>query len=500
MPTGFRIAPHIVSPVVSRVTHWGLLAGLAFLGACDSSSLTPSAPQAVMGGAEASARVVLPPVSPSVVDAPISYALEPALRALEAAVPRTFGDLEDRHTLSSNTRQSVAFEATRTPFKVALDSMRLTLTTVVSYQGRGWYNPAIGPTVSGSCGTGDEQPRVRVVLTIDIELGHDWKMQSKTRLKSIEPLTDQDRDQCRVTLLKIDVTDRVMKAFRPLLISRLPTVDRNIRGFDVHSRMEKWYNKLNKSIRITDSLWLMLGPEQVRVGEMRLTDTALIFDIRLFAKPLLIAGPRPANITTSLPPMVPAAREVGDSAHIRLEGLLAYDVAGALLSKQLVGRRFSRFGRRLSIASTRVYPLGDGRVVLAVGIEGAVVGDAYFVGTPQVDTTTKMLTVPDLDFDVETANALVRGLAWIKKSDMVNDLRQRAQVPLEPIVEETRARVEEALNRDLADGVLLSGQVQSGRLLDVIADPRWLIVRAEATGTIGLSIDRAMHFGKSRKQ
>jgi hypothetical protein len=485
---------------LSRTVLPLVLGGFLWLVGCDSSSLTPSAPQAVLGGAESTARLALPPVPPSVVDAPISYALEPALKALEQAVPRRFGDINERHVIPSNTRQSVAFEATRSPFKVSLDSNRLTLTTVLSYQGRGWYDPPLAPAVSGSCGTGDEQPRVRVVLTADIALGTNWKLISKTRVRSITPYTDSERDQCRVTFLKIDVTDRVIRAFRPLLTRRLPTVDRKIAGFDVHSRMEKWYNMLNKSIRIHDSLWLMLGPEQVRVGEMRLADTALIFDVRLFAKPLLVAGPRPANVTSTLPPMVPATREVGDSAHIRLEGLLAYDVAASLLSQQLVGRRFSRFGRRLEIASTHLYPLGDGRVVLALGIKGAVVGNAYFVGTPQIDTVSRMLTVPDLDFDVETANALVRGLAWIKKSDMVDDLRRRAQVPLEPIVEETRARVEEALNRDLADGVLLSGEVQTGRLLDVFADPRWLVVRAEATGSIGLSIDRAMHFGSQRKK
>lgn len=489
----------LVSTPLPQTLRLLVLGGFVLLGACDTSSLTPSAPKAVFDSASVAARLTLPPLTPSVVDAPISYALKPALKALEDAVPKRFGNIEERHTLESNKRQSFAFAAQRSPFKVAMDSNRLTLTTILSYQGRGWYNPVIGPTVSGSCGTGDQEPRVKVVLISDVALGSDWKLKAKTRVRSITPYTDSDRDACRVTFLKVDVTDRVVRAFRPLLASKLPGVDRKLGNFDLHSRIEKWYNLLNKSIRVHDSLWLMLGPEQVRIGEMHLVDTALIFDVRLFAKPLLIAGPRPANVTSTLPPMVKAFRDVGDSAHIRMEGLLAYDVAAALLSKELVGRRFSRFGRRFEIANIRLYPIGDGRVVLAVGIRGAVIGDAYFIGTPQIDTASRMLTVPDLDFDVETANALVRGLAWIKKSDMVADLRKRSQVPLGPIVEETRARVEEALNRDLTDGVLLNGEVHTGRLLDVFADPRWIIVRAEATGSIGLSVDRAMHFGKTKK-
>jgi prophage tail gpP-like protein len=136
--------------------------------------------------------------------------------------------------------------------------------------------------------------------------------------------------------------------------------------------------------------------------------------------------------------------------------------------------------------------LDDGRVALELGVNGAVEGKAYFVGTPKLDTTTRMLTVPDLDFDVATANALVASLAWVKKGDLLTELRARAQVPLDPLLEETRARVEHALNRDLTDGVTLSGRVETGRLIDVAAEPQWMVVRAEAIGSIGLSVDKAI--------
>ncbi|MBL0173050.1 MAG: hypothetical protein IPP90_20625 [Gemmatimonadaceae bacterium] len=46
-----------------------------------------------------------------------------------------------RITIPSNKRQAFAFAATRTPFDVAFDGTRLTLSTIVSYEGRGWYNP-----------------------------------------------------------------------------------------------------------------------------------------------------------------------------------------------------------------------------------------------------------------------------------------------------------------------------------------------------------------------
>lgn len=470
---------------------WLMVAG------CGTDQLAPAAPGIGTPNTSRVSRSAPPPLAPSIVDAPIRYALEPVLTALESAVPRRFGDIERRITVPSNKRQSFAFAATRTPFSVEFDGTRLTLSTIVSYQGRGWYDPPLAPSVSASCGTDGDRPRVRIVITTDIAVDPSWRVRAKSVVRTVRPLTTTDRDQCRVTMFKIDVTDKVVAALRPQLARKMPQVDRKIGAFDLRTRVERWYNLLNKSIRVRDSLWLQLAPEDVRLGGLRLEDSSLVADIRLFARPVMVTGARPATITTTLPRLVQAARTVGDSSHLLLEGLLGYDAASAILSKELVGRSIRRYNRKITIRSSRLYPLKDGRIVLALGVDGAVVGDAYFIGTPTLDTSRSMLYVPDLDFDVQTANALVKSLAWLKKADLLQELRLRARVPLAPILEETRQRVEAALNRDLADGVQLTGSVTTGRVVDVFADASWLLVRAEAIGSLGLGIDRKITIKKA---
>ncbi len=474
---------------LSKRVWGGALLATGALSACRSESLTPSAPTSRPGQRKIPE---LPSMPVSIVDAPISYALEPALTALEQAVPRRFGDLDKRMPIPSNKRQQVAFSATRTPFAVKFDGTKLTLTTTVSYKGRGWYKPIIGPTLSASCGTDDSPPRLQVVLNTDIGLNPAWILESHTRVTSLRPASEEVRDACLVTFLKIDVTEQVVRAIRPLLASKLPALDRKIMAFDVRKRVDNWYGMMQRPIRVRDSLWLDLAPEQLRLGDFSLRDSALVATVRLYAHPRLIAGPQPREPRLPLPPLSPALKEVGDSARIRIEGLLPYDVASATLSHEIVGRKFRRFGRSVRIDSLSVSPLDDGRVVLAVRVSGDISGTAYLVGTPQVDQVTRALIVPDLDFDVSTSNALVRGLAWLRKGDMVTQLRKQARFPLDTILEETRAKVEDALNRDLTDGVQLSGTVRTGKLLDVLVHPRWLVVQAEAAGTIALDIDRAI--------
>ena len=41
-----------------------------------------------------------------------------------------------------------------------------------------------------------------------------------------------------------------MRSIEPLLAKRLPTVDQKVASFDLATRVERWYNLLNRNIRI----------------------------------------------------------------------------------------------------------------------------------------------------------------------------------------------------------------------------------------------------------
>ncbi|WP_169307662.1 DUF4403 family protein [Gemmatimonas aurantiaca] len=483
------------------MTLW--LLALPALYGCGSDALTPDQPKSRPG-----TRIIptLPTLDASVVDAPVRYALEPLITELEKAVPRTFGD-RDKRIPAGSDRKLIAFEATRTPFTVGVENGKVVLEAVVSYQARAWYRPFIGPTLSAGCGepkdtnkdgkagTNEGRPRVKVVLHSDVSLTPEWKLAARTRVVSVKPLTTTERDICRVTFAGIDVTDHVVKAVMPQINSRMPRVDRKMATIDVRTRVTKWFTAMQRNIRVTDSLWLQLKPELIRLGKLSIEDSMLVADVRLWAHPRMITGPEPQQMIVPLPRLTPALSQIGDSARLFIEGLLDYADASALMQKQLGSKRFYRFGRVVAIDSVRLYPLDDGRVVLAVQVGGGVRGTAYLVGTPTIDHTRRALVVADLDFDVATSDALVAGLAWLKKGDLLERLRASAEFPLDDALELTRNRVEGALNRDLTEGVRLSGTVTTGRLIDVLVHPRWLVIRAEAAGKLALDIDRPIRRG-----
>jgi hypothetical protein len=241
-------------------------------------------------------------------------------------------------------------------------------------------------------------------------------------------------------------------------------------------------------------MWLLLRPGALKLGDMSVIDSALVFNVRLFAEPIIISGPQPERTNTPLPRLEPVLSEVGDSARVMLEASIQYDVASALLRDKLVGRSLNRWRRRVRVADVRLVPVGDGRVALGVRFDGSVRGEGWLVGTPKLDITNEQLTVPDLNFDVATSDMLVQGLAYLQSETVIAMLREAAVLPLAAPLQQLRTKVEGAINRELTDGVELSAQLTAGRLLDVVAMPSALIVRAEAAGTLALHIDRELRF------
>lgn len=430
----------------------------------------------------------LPSLPTSTLDIPLTFDLSPVVRELEKAVPRRFGDIDERKAVS-NKRVHIAYEAVRDPFIVSLNGNTATIAGIVHYKGRGWYKPPIGPEISSSCGITDQMPRARIYLASDIRITPDWRLRGKSGNARVTPFTDTRRDQCRVTLLKIDVTDKVIRATQEAIEKQRPMIDQKVSSINIRPRFENWWHLLEQPIRLTDSVWLMIKPSAVRMGENVGVKRTLVTALGFSASPVVVTGPRPAPVLTPLPPLNPAA--VGNGLHILLEGVIGYDLATDLLRKAIVGKKFTRARQTLEIRDARLFGIGGGKLALELRFKGAANGHVYLVGTPRYDPATNELYVPDLDYDVGSNALLVKGLEWVKHDDVREFITKNARWPIGDVMQTAKEQLAKGLNRDLAPGVRLTADVNQVAGLSVHARRTAIRLRAQADANARLTINQA---------
>lgn len=435
----------------------------------------------------------IPQLPASIVEAPITYDMSGALDSLERAIPRSYGDITQRLQAGDNRRAHFAFAVSRSPFQLRMNGRAVSLSTVVEYEARGWYLPIIGPQISAACGTGGvPRPRIAATLVSSAEITPDWGLRTTTRIGRLEPVTNSARDRCRVTIFRIDITNRVIDATRRLLEQGLSQIDDAVARWDSRSRFEQLWRTLQRPIRFTDSVYMIIAPYSAQLGQITANRDTITARLRLVASPRVVTGPYPNEfeLMTPLPRLGPIAR-VGDHAHVQLEGSLEYPVAQAMLANLLVGREFEQAGRRLRLDDVNVMGIGGGRVALGITVSGAIHGRLWFTGTPALDRERRELHVPDLDVDVGSANLLVRGLEWLKGEEMRNFLRSRVRVSEAELIGRLRLMAEQGINRTLTEGIVLSGQVHRAEATSVRASVADIRVRALAEANLRLSISKA---------
>ena len=427
----------------------------------------------------------LPTLPTSTLDIPLTYDLSPVARDLERVVPRTFGNINDRKQLS-NKRIHIAYEASRDPFSVSLNAQTARISAVVHYKGRGWYKPFIGPEISSSCGITDERPRARIVLTSDLRITPEWNLRGKTNVAKVEPFSTDRRDQCRVTAFKIDVTDKVINATREQLDKQEANIDRRIASINIRPKFENWWRLLQQPIPLTDSVWLLINPSAVRMGQTVGVKRTLVTALGFSASPRVVTGVKPTVTTTPLPQLNPAA--VGNGLHVMMEGVIDYDLASDLIRKQIKGKTIERAGQVLIIDDVRLFGIGGGKLALELRFRGTSKGHIYFVGTPRYDVATNELYVPDFDYDVGSGNLLVRSLEWVKHDDVRQFFRKQGRWPIGNVMQTGKTQLLKGLNRDLAPGVRLSAEVSQVQGLSVHASRTAIRLRAQADANARLTV------------
>ena len=176
---------------------------------------------------------------------PLEYDFTSILRIVERAVPLKFGSIDSVHQVGDDTRRHFAFEAERGPFTAFAQGNLVHLEATLAYAVRGFYKPVIGPTLSAGCGGRiDQRPRIVVELATPLTLTSNWHLGSKARLVRIAPASEEQRDHCDVSLLRRDITPRVIEAATSGITGHLADIDKKIGEIDLQKRFAEWWQLL----------------------------------------------------------------------------------------------------------------------------------------------------------------------------------------------------------------------------------------------------------------
>jgi len=425
-------------------------------------------------------------VPPTYASAPVRLDLRLLLREIEQTIPNHLGSLDDRLLILTSPRTWVAIEVMRGPLDIDLGSSSLTLEATVAYRGKVWRKVPL-TTVSASCGTGEKAPLARIRIRSDYRVTPNWRIRTRSRVLSVERATADPADECRVTFLGINVTDKVLAAAKSAIDQQLRIADARLASVDVRAALNPVWRDMQEPISLQDTtIWLSLRPRAVGVSRVTVRDSIAHGTVTLLAEPRIVSGPRPPRDSLPLPNLTDL--EAADTLAAVLDGSLSYEAANMILQKELKGTKLRVRGRRVVLENVEMSYIGSNRVALGVTLSGAVTGRVFFIGTPTYDAAKDAITVPDLTYDLRTSNLLLQGVSWLAGNKLRDEMRRTATLPVHSMLDLARGLANQEITRQLAPGVRLSGAIRSAEALTARATPDGFRARARAEGKLALQI------------
>ena len=402
----------------------------------------------------------------SVLALPLRIEVGNLLPQLEALVPRTPPAVEQWTEIAGKPRTYFRCNLYREPLRIRFRDQRVVVSVVVNF-GMDVGVRTVGQhyTVMGSCGRAPEAPR-RALIEFETSwaVTPDWRLELREPQAKVTPL-----NSCQITFLGLDITEEVTAGMQAQVKAALGQLDGLLRTSDLlRKKATEAWAMAGEPLELRPGAWLLLRPEKLRLGPVKGLGLAVEVTPELQARPLLFVGPRPEALPRPLPALE-AAAEVSSGFRIRAEAELEYTAASRQLQEALIGKRFDTERGSLEVKQAALAGR-EGKALLTLQVAGAVDATLTFLGRPVVGEDG-LIRLADLDFTLESAGWLTRSAAWLFKSKIRRTLQEKSTLLIGQQFQELTALAHQQLNRELAPGLALEGQLKDLHLESVLAGP-----------------------------
>ena len=132
-----------------------------------------------------------------------------------------------------------------------------------------------------------------------------------------------------------------------------------------------------------------------------------------------------------------------------------------MLSKNINGKEILLKKEKIILDSVKILGASNKQLSFQVHFSGKRSGILYLVGTPTFDKEKQVISFPDLTFDIDTKNKLIKSAAWLFDDLITDKIREAAIYDLKNDLKNNKTLVEKELNRDLDKNIRMATTISS---------------------------------------
>lgn len=279
------------------------------------------------------------------------------------------------------------------------------------------------------------------------------------------------------------------------------------RAFDVVVRaaFATVARQFGQPIQVSENAWLTPNLQNATVRKLSLAtsggDLLATFNLAVAARPQVSLGSEPPPPSQVSVPSF-STLDIPDEFRLPIDIRIPFDVMVARARSSLVGTELPiKVIGTVRVDDVDVYATDAGtptapqpKLVIQVNFSGGASGRLFLWGTPTVDPTTRVISMPDLNYTTDTSRLLIRMFAPLLTSNfVVSRVRRAATFDASKLIDERTAQFMKPYDRTLtaSDGTTIALHAVPAQVglngISVEADA--LVIHAVVNGTLTASVN-----------
>jgi hypothetical protein len=438
-------------------------------GLCASGPLNPAPPAA-------GASVTLPTAQPSTVMVPLSFPMSAVRQMIDQNIPREWAEWD---AWVRPDHACIKYRVRRGDVKFSMSGTHVSASIPGTFDFIGCAsinNHMCGPCVSCS------NVSVEVPLSADVSIDPGWRLNAPLRNDGVRI------GECRLGVVRFNANGKIRAVTNPRVDAAVTRANERIGKLtDFKTKGQAVWSKLFDPIQVSQGWWLMLRPVSAQIAPLSGSGGTITTAVGVTASPILVASAQPpASTAAPLPPLqiVPPT----NAFHLSMDVELPYNAARSDLAARIVGKRYPLQNGQLWVKITGVDVYGSGATaVLKLDVGEDIKGTLFLVGTPTYEPATDVLSVANLDYSLETKNALVHAVSLAQHASIAELIAAEARWSTGRQLTQLKVDLQAALNKTYGP-VTLSGAVTGLRVAGVASDADKFTARVVADGTVQAAV------------
>lgn len=338
----------------------------------------------------------------------------------------------------------------------------------------------VTPRIYVSCGVDEPMRRIKIEYETAIDLKPNFKLQSQTTLKEVTP-----KDKCEISVFRYDATGRLVKEVKKALKDLGKEIDKEVESLDVKKQAEEIWKTFSTPFPIENYGFLHLNPEKLAINGLKLNGSKLFFEVAIEAFPEVDLSKRNGK-NTNLPDM--SAINAREGLDINLNLVAQYDSLSSVMNRSLSGKVITIKKQKIILQEAKVHGAANRQLAIEISFAGSKSGKMFFMGTPHYNDSLQEISFPDLSFDLETKNTLLKSAKWLFNHKITDMVRSYAKFNMTEILLEASKKIELQMNGEIDKGIFLTGKMEQVRVMGIHPAQDKLIIESNLKGRLSVSI------------